>query len=44
LRIKKPTWRAKNAEDILVNQRWILPEDREALIHRGEQEWSEAPK
>ena len=23
---------------------WILPEDREALFHRGEQEWAEATK
>jgi hypothetical protein len=23
---------------------WILPEDREALFHRGEQEWTEATK
>src|SRR5712664_696383 len=28
----------------LVRQRWILPEDRSALLHRGEQEWSEATK
>jgi len=33
-----------NATDDLVKQRWILPEDREALIHRGEQEWIEATK
>ena len=26
----------------LVKQRWILPEDRDAIVHRGEQEWSEA--
>lgn len=36
--------RYKNAVDELVKQRWILPEDREALIHRGEQEWAEATK
>jgi hypothetical protein len=30
--------------DELVKQRWILPDDREALIHRGEQEWDEATK
>ncbi len=36
--------RYKNAVDDLVKQRWILPEDREALIHRGEQEWAEATK
>ena len=34
----------KDAIDELVKQRWILPEDREALLHRGEQEWSEATK
>jgi len=28
----------------LVKQRWILPEDRDALVHRGEQEWAEATK
>ncbi|MBZ5685394.1 MAG: hypothetical protein LAP86_10185 [Acidobacteriia bacterium] len=28
----------------LVQQRWILPEDREAVIQRGEQEWIEATK
>jgi len=28
----------------LVKQRWILEEDREQLIHRGEQEWDEAMK
>ena len=33
-----------NALDNLIKQRWILPEDREALLHRGEQEWSEATK
>jgi hypothetical protein len=36
--------RYKNAVDDLVKQRWILPEDREALIQRGEQEWAEATK
>jgi hypothetical protein len=34
--------RYHTAVDDLVNQRWILPEDRESLLHRGEQEWSEA--
>ncbi|HME37231.1 MAG TPA: alpha/beta hydrolase domain-containing protein [Candidatus Sulfotelmatobacter sp.] len=34
----------KNAVDDLVKQRWILPEDREALTHRGELEWAEATK
>jgi hypothetical protein len=36
--------RFTKATDELVKQRWILPEDREALIHRGEQEWTEATK
>jgi hypothetical protein len=36
--------RYKSTVDDLVKQRWILPEDREALIHRGEQEWAEATK
>jgi len=36
--------RYKNAVDDLVKQRWILPEDREALIHSGQQEWAEATK
>jgi hypothetical protein len=30
--------------DDLVKQRWILPEDRYALLHRGEQEWNEVTK
>jgi hypothetical protein len=30
----------KKAVDALVQQRWILPEDRAALLHRGELEWS----
>ena len=30
----------KKAVDALVQQRWILPEDLAALLHRGEQEWS----
>jgi hypothetical protein len=34
----------KKAVDDLVRQRWILPEDRDPLIHRGEQEWAEATK
>jgi len=25
-----------------VKQRWILPEDRDAVVHRGEQEWDAA--
>ena len=34
----------KSAVDDLVKQRWILPEDRDALLKRGEQEWTEATK
>jgi hypothetical protein len=34
--------RYKAAVDGLVQQRWILPEDRAALLHRGEQEWIES--
>ena len=33
-----------SALDALVKQHWILPEDRAALLHRGEQEWDEATK
>ena len=36
--------RYKAAVDELVQQRWILPEDRAALIHRGGQEWTETTK
>ena len=36
--------RYTRAVDDLVKQRWILPEDREAVLHRGEQEWAEATK
>ena len=36
--------RFTRATDELVKERWILPEDRAALIHRGEQEWNEATK
>ena len=36
--------RYKKAVDDLVNQRWILPEDQDALIRRGDQEWAEATK
>ena len=32
--------RYTKAVDALVKQRWILPEDRAAFIHRGEQEWA----
>jgi hypothetical protein len=34
--------RYKAAVDDLVQQRWILPEDRAALLQRGEQEWIES--
>ncbi len=36
--------RYTQAIDNLVKQRWILPEDRQALIHRGEQEWDYATR
>ena len=36
--------RYANALDDLVKQRWILPEDRDAVMHRAEQEWTEATK
>ena len=32
------------AVDVLVEQRWILPEDRASLLHRGEQEWAGTTK
>lgn len=32
------------ALDDLIKQRWILEEDRAAVVHRGEQEWDEATK
>jgi hypothetical protein len=32
------------ALDELVKDRWILQQDREALLHRAEQEWAEAVK
>jgi hypothetical protein len=34
--------RYKKAVDDLVKERWILPEDQDALIRRGDQEWAEA--
>jgi hypothetical protein len=34
----------KKAVDVLVQQRWILPEDRASLLHRGDQEWSAGTK
>jgi hypothetical protein len=33
-----------SATDELIKQRWILPEDRDALLQRGEQEWTEATR
>jgi hypothetical protein len=36
--------RYANAVDDLIKQRWILPEDRETLLRRGEEEWAEATK
>jgi hypothetical protein len=33
-----------NAVNDLVKQRWILPEDRAAMLSRGEQEWVAATK
>ena len=32
------------ALDDLIKQRWILPEDRDPMLHRAEQEWTEATK
>ena len=32
------------AMDDLIKQRWLLPEDREALLHRAEQEWESTTK
>jgi len=34
--------RYARALDELIKQRWILPEDREALLQRAEQEWAQA--
>jgi hypothetical protein len=36
--------RFTRALDDLIQQRWILPEDRAVLLHRGEEEWAEATK
>jgi hypothetical protein len=36
--------RYARALDELVKQRWILQQDREALLHRAEQEWDEAAR
>ncbi len=34
--------RYSKAVDDLVRQRWILPEDRQALLKRGDEEWAQA--
>jgi Alpha/beta hydrolase domain len=31
--------RFTNALDKLIQQRWILPQDRSAILQRGEEEW-----
>jgi len=36
--------RYAQALDELIKQRWILPEDRDAVLQRAEQEWAEATK
>lgn len=36
--------RYSKALDDLIQQRWILPEDHDSVLHRGEQEWREATK
>jgi len=36
--------RYTEAVDDLVKQHWILPEDRDSLLHLGAQEWDEATK
>jgi len=36
--------RYERALDALISQRWILPEDRAALLARGKQEWQQATK
>jgi hypothetical protein len=36
--------RYRKALDDLVKERWILPEDQDALIRHGDQEWAEATK
>jgi hypothetical protein len=36
--------RYNSAVDELIKSHWILPEDREALVHRGEQEWADATR
>jgi len=34
----------KEVVDDLVEQRWILPEDRAAVMHRGELEWEQSTR
>ena len=36
--------RYQSAVDALIAQRWILKEDRSAMLDRGRQEWAEATK
>jgi hypothetical protein len=36
--------RFAQALDALAKQRWILPEDREAMMLRGQAEWTEATR
>ena len=36
--------RYRKAVDDLVKQRWVLPEDRDQVIERGEKDWAEAQK
>ncbi|HVW71249.1 MAG TPA: alpha/beta hydrolase domain-containing protein, partial [Steroidobacteraceae bacterium] len=36
--------RFTHALDELIAQRWVLPEDRTALLIRGRQEWEEATR
>ncbi len=36
--------RYSRAIDLLVKERWILPEDRPALLQRGEEEWNLAAR
>ena len=36
--------RFRHALDELVEQRWVLPEDRAALLARGRQDWEEATR
>jgi hypothetical protein len=36
--------RYEKAVDDLIRQRWILPEDRAAVLERGDREWTEATR